>query len=136
MRFNTTGVLAAAALAAGIASVAGGQPARRADEGRANFSFAVLADVQYADKDTAGGRSYRRSLARLEEVAAGINTERPAFVVNLGDLIDAAPVDNLTRGLDALRLIQAPIHHVLGNHDFSLPRRVLLHDLGMPRAYY
>ena len=34
------------------------------------FSFAVLADIQYADKDAAGRRAYRDSLRKLEAAAA------------------------------------------------------------------
>jgi 3',5'-cyclic AMP phosphodiesterase CpdA len=99
------------------------------------FSFAVLADVQYADKDTAGAREYRASLDKLRRTVVEVNAARPAFVVQLGDLIDAG-ADNLERILPVWNSLDASRYHVLGNHDFALPRGELLGRLGMDRAWY
>lgn len=45
------------------------------------FTFAVLADVQYADQETRGARAYRDSLGKLDAAVAAINAERPAFTI-------------------------------------------------------
>ncbi len=81
-----------------------------------DFSFGVIADVQYADQATAGKRDYRATVAKLETCVAALNRERPAFVVQVGDLVDSGS-DNLNRILPVFDRIAAPKHHVLGNHD-------------------
>ena len=48
------------------------------------FSFGVVADAQYADKDPAGLRHYRSSLTSLEAAAEAFNGSDLAFVVHLG----------------------------------------------------
>ncbi len=124
-----------AVLAAAVSLLAG-ESRLRAQAEQPRFSFAVLTDVQYADKKPAGARTYARSLARLEESAAAINAERPAFVVNLGDLIDEAGAGNLDRILAAFDRIQARKYYVLGNHDFSVPREDWLRRLGLAHGWY
>ena len=99
------------------------------------FSFGVLADIQYADQDTAMGREYRRSVEKLERCSAALRSERLAFVIQLGDLVDGG-LENLDRILPVFNRIAAAKRHVLGNHDFCAPRDVLLKRLGMPAAYY
>jgi 3',5'-cyclic AMP phosphodiesterase CpdA len=100
------------------------------------FAFAVLTDIQYADKAPAGARAYRSSLQKLEESVAAINAGRPAFVVQLGDLIDDAGAGNLDRLLVVFNRLQARRYHVLGNHDFSVPRAEWLSRLGLAHAWY
>jgi 3',5'-cyclic AMP phosphodiesterase CpdA len=99
------------------------------------FSFAVLADVQYADKDVAGRRDYRASLEKLKQAGAAIRAARPAFAIQLGDLVDGGAA-NLDRILPVWNTLGVPGHSVLGNHDFCLPREVLTSRLGMPGAWY
>lgn len=89
------------------------------------FSFAVLADVQYADKDSANGRDFRGSLAKLATASAAIDAERPAFVVHLGDLVDDGSESSVRRVLPILKGIRAPKHYVPGNHDLRRPGRGL-----------
>ena len=100
------------------------------------FSFAVLADIQYADKDAAGRRAYRDSLRKLEAAAAAIDAANPAFVVQLGDLIDDGGFESLGRVLPLLDRIRAPKRHVIGNHDLSIPRQDLLRRLGLERGWH
>jgi 3',5'-cyclic AMP phosphodiesterase CpdA len=99
------------------------------------FSFAVLTDIQYAAKDSMGARDYRASLEELRAAVEAVNAARPAFVIQLGDLIDGG-ADNLGRILAVWNTLKAPRYHVLGNHDFALPRAALLPKLGMAQAYY
>jgi len=97
--------------------------------------FGVMADVQYADRDTVGSRHFRQSLEMLEQCVADLNGRDLAFTIQLGDLIDRGE-ENLDRALSVFQRLKMPRHHVLGNHDFALPRPALLAKLGLPRGYY
>ena len=99
------------------------------------FSFGVVADVQYADQETHGKRDYRGSLAKFERFVTEVNAARPAFVIQLGDLVDGG-AGNLERILPVYDTIRKPHHHVLGNHDFCMERAALLQRLGIRSAYY
>src|SRR5262245_33055934 len=50
----------------------------------------LITDLHYADKPPSGSRHYRESLSKLAEAAGRFGKEKPDFVVELGDLIDAA----------------------------------------------
>jgi manganese-dependent ADP-ribose/CDP-alcohol diphosphatase len=100
------------------------------------FSFAVLTDVQYGDQAPSGKRDYRKSLPKLEQAVDALNSaRRPAFAIQLGDLIDSRAAD-LDPILVVYNRLAAPRKHVLGNHDFSVPRQTLVRRLRMPAAYY
>ena len=99
------------------------------------FSFGVLTDIQYADKDTAGQREYRKSLEKLQACVAELRSEKLAFVIQLGDLVDGGR-ENLDRILPVFNRMVAPRRHVLGNHDFSAARGIVLKRLGLRSAYY
>ena len=58
------------------------------DHNRPLFSFGIVTDAQYADKDPAGLRHYRASLENLGVAAKEFNARDLKFVVHLGDLID------------------------------------------------
>ena len=104
--------------------------------GRADpqFSFGVLADLQYADQDTANGREYRRSLDKLRSAAEWFARERLEFVIQLGDMVDHG-IDNLDRVLAGWESL-APKRHVIGNHDGEIGRAALLERLKLERGYY
>ena len=100
------------------------------------FSFAVFADIQYGDQPTAGKREYRKSPGKLQDAVAALNGRGDlAFAIQLGDLIDskASDLDSIHGIYDRLATRK---YHVLGNHDFSMPREPLVSRLGMPAAYY
>ncbi len=119
---------------------------------RAKFLFGVIADVQYANKDSAESRKYRESIKTLGETVSHLNSKnlidnasyigahrKPSFVVQLGDIIDGGP--NAQADLDATlgvyNKIKARKYHVLGNHDFVGPnRKTVLDKLRMKKAYY
>jgi 3',5'-cyclic AMP phosphodiesterase CpdA len=128
MRRKCAGIILLFVLAAALA---GAQPAA----GRPRFSFGVLADIQYADKDPAGQREYRKSMDKLQACVADLRSEKLEFVIQLGDLVDGG-LDNLDRILPVFNQIAAPRRHVLGNHDFSAGRGIVLKRLGLRRAYY
>jgi hypothetical protein len=106
---------------------------------RSGFSFGVVADVQYADKDQVGTRAYRESIDKLSACVQVMNEKELAFVIQLGDIIDGgdnAAVD-LKAVADVYNGIETTKYHVLGNHDFSgIGRTEVLETLGMDEAYY
>lgn len=98
-------------------------------------SFAVVADIQYADKPAQGKRAYRESKAKLAALVSEINQHDVDFVIQLGDLIDEG-VDSLDAILPVFRRLRARQYHVLGNHDLSGGRALVLERLGMEKPYY
>jgi manganese-dependent ADP-ribose/CDP-alcohol diphosphatase len=83
------------------------------------FTFGVMTDVQYADRDNSGSRFYRKSPAKLDEAVQVFNRENVAFVLHLGDFIN----DNL-KSFDTLLHItgklKAPLYFIPGNHEFGV----------------
>ncbi len=106
-----------------------------ASDGQPEFSFGVVADVQYADKDTAGRRDYRASHDKLAACVAAMEQEKPAFLIQLGDLVDGG-LAHVDRILPVFQRFSGPKYHVLGNHDLSVGRAVILQRLGLARGYY
>jgi manganese-dependent ADP-ribose/CDP-alcohol diphosphatase len=101
--------------------------------------FGVVADVQYADKDTAGGRYYRNSLGGLVAFAGQCNQKHVDFAIQLGDLIDGG--SNAGRDMDRVLAVYDRLssrhYPVLGNHDFEgISRSKVLQRLALERGYY
>ncbi|MEN6309745.1 MAG: metallophosphoesterase [Anaerohalosphaeraceae bacterium] len=119
-------VMAVAAMMAGCA-----QPAKP-------VRFAVVADVQYADKDTAMGRYYRTGIDGLSRFVEATNSEQPDFAIQVGDLIDggdhaAVEMDQVLAVYDRLACRR---YHVVGNHDFNgLAREVVLSKMKLDSAW-
>ena len=85
------------------------------------LSLGLLTDIHYADKNTLGTRAYRDSLLKGKDAAEFFKIKKPAAIICLGDLIDAAPSVNteisyLTAICKVLNIAGIPRHHVLGNH--------------------
>lgn len=81
----------------------------------------LVTDLHYADKPPAGTRHYRETLGKLEEAAKQFEKDAPTFLVELGDLIDAADsVETEERYLKTINREFSAIckdrHYVLGNH--------------------
>jgi len=81
----------------------------------------LVTDLHYADKPTRGTRHYRETLSKLEAAADRFRQEKPDFIAELGDFIDAA--DSVAKEQSYLKTINrlfVPIcedrHYVLGNH--------------------
>ena len=83
------------------------------------FSFGIIADVQYADKEPAGTRYYKSSVAKLREAISAFKQDSVDFVITLGDLIDQDinSYDPLLNIMDSSGL---KFYHVSGNHDYSV----------------
>ncbi|RIJ46460.1 hypothetical protein D1614_18790 [Maribellus luteus] len=93
--------------------------AKEAQNNEKLFSFGLIADPQYVDKETRGNRYYRNSLNKLETCVQELNQMDLAMTVCLGDLIDCnySSYDSI---LPILHSLQSSTHKVLGNHDFDV----------------
>src|SRR5688572_14243469 len=60
------------------------------DSGKEGVKFGLITDLHYADKPATGSRYYRETLGKLAEVATQFEKEKLSFLVELGDLVDAA----------------------------------------------
>ena len=108
----------------------------------ASVRFSMITDLHYADKAPAGSRHYRETIAKLEQVTAQFEKEKPDFLVCLGDLIeDAADVKTelgyLTRITKEMSNIKLTKHYVLGNHCVdTLTKKEFLGGVGQEKSYY
>lgn len=113
-----------------------------ANDSQRRVRLGLITDLHYADKPPAGTRHYRETLAKLEEVAARFQTERPDAVVELGDLIDAADsvaVEKgyLTRINKDFTALPGTKHYVLGNHCVqTLTKTEFLDGVGQQKSHY
>lgn len=104
--------------------------------------FGLMTDLHYADKSSAGTRHYRETLGKLEEANQFFSKGQLDFVVELGDLIDAADsVETEMRYLAkvdrAFRTVHESRHYVLGNHCVdTLKKEEFLGEVGQEKSYY
>lgn len=113
-----------------------------AQEDSARLRVGLVTDLHYADKGSAGTRHYRETLAKLEEAALQYERDRPDFIVELGDLVDAA--DSVEVELRYLKTIDREFsamcknrHYVLGNHCVdTLRKEEFLSSVGQQKSYY
>lgn len=102
----------------------------------------LVTDLHHADKPAHGTRHYRDTLAKLGEAATHFAKEKPDFVVELGDFIDAA--ETVETELEYLRqvstvfdAIPGPKHYVLGNHCVdTLTKDEFLSGVGRKESFY
>ena len=99
------------------------------------FTFAVLTDIHFADQPPLGKRDYRGSWERLARAVEAINAAKPAFTIQLGDLVDSGQ-HSLARILPVFETLNMRRYHVLGNHDFPNGRAELMRRLGMEASWY
>ena len=114
-----------------------------ADDGpKKGVRVGLITDLHYADKPAAGTRHYRETLDKLAEAAERFKKDEPAFVVELGDLIDAA--DSVEMELKYLKRIDKEFaalakdrHYVLGNHCVdTLTKREFLDTVGQKEPHH
>lgn len=113
-----------------------------ASESDASVRVGMVTDLHYADKPPTGTRHYRQTLGKLTEAASGFEDQRPDFVVELGDLIDAA--DSVAVEQRYLKTINREFstihddrHYVLGNHCVdTLTKDEFLGGVEQERSYY
>jgi len=101
----------------------------------------LVTDLHYADRPPAGSRHYRETPRKLAEAADQFASDKPEFIVELGDFIDAA--DSVDKELEYLRRINKEFsaicpnrHYVLGNHCvFTLTKEEFLDGVEQKRSY-
>lgn len=107
-----------------------------------NLQIALVTDLHYADKPPAGSRHYRETPDKLAEAADYFAKQKPAFIVELGDFIDAA--DSVKTELGYLQRINRDFstickerHYVLGNHCvYTLTKQEFLDGVEREQSYY
>ena len=113
-----------------------------ADEDKERLRVGLITDLHHADKPSAGTRHYRETLSKLAEAATQFEKDKPMFVVELGDLIDAADsVETEQRYLKTINrefsAISKDRHYVLGNHCVdTLTKDEFLGGVEQKQSYY
>ena len=104
--------------------------------------FSMLTDLHHADKPPGGTRFYRETLGKLTAARRSISEFQPQFVVELGDVIDAA--ETVEREKHYLKTIHQQLamlpgdkHYVLGNHCvYWLTKPEFLEVVGQNKSFY
>ena len=102
----------------------------------------LVTDLHHADKPTKGTRHYRDTLTKLAEAAKQFTADKPDFVVELGDFIDAADSveteqSYLQQVSTVFSTIPVPKHYVLGNHCVdTLTKEEFLGSVGKKDSFY
>lgn len=113
-----------------------------AREQKVKLRIGMVTDLHYADKPPAGTRYYRETLGKLREAAKQFEQDKPTFLVELGDLIDAADsVETEQRYLKTINREFSAIcedrHYVLGNHCVdTLKKDEFLGGVEQEKSYY
>ena len=130
---NGTLVLAATSLSSGMLFAA---------DKASRLRVGLVTDLHYADKAPAGTRHYRETLDKLEAAANQFEQDEPAFLVELGDLIDAADSVDLEQSYlmtinREFSAICKDRHYVLGNHCVdTLKKDEFLGGVEQEKSYY
>ncbi len=138
--FLRNGTLVMAAASCGAAALNATQ--LYGDETGDELRIGLVTDLHYADKPPGGSRHYRKTLGKLEEAGRQFESDNPAFIVELGDLIDAADsVATERRYLNTINREFSQLcdqrHYVLGNHCVdTLTKDEFLGSVGQPKSYY
>ncbi len=113
-----------------------------ADDDKKPLRIGLVTDLHHADKPSAGTRHYRETLGKLSEAAMQFEKDGVTFIVELGDLIDAADsVETEQRYLKTINSEFANIsrdrHYVLGNHCVdTLTKAEFLDGVEQKQSYY
>jgi len=83
------------------------------------ITFGVISDCQFATAMPDGERFYSRSRQKLAKAIDHFNRRGVRFVIHLGDLIDRRR-ESYDLILPVFMKSAAPVHFVLGNHDFDV----------------
>ena len=81
-------------------------------------SFALIGDVQFADREPWAGRVFRESRVLLHETIRELNGKNLDFIVSLGDLGDGLAKSEVPAILEEYAKSAHPVKYVAGNHDF------------------
>ena len=88
------------------------------------FSFGIVADIHYSEREMRNNRYYRDSIDKLTQCVEDFNLNNLPFIVELGDIVDRAPDIATKRNYlvtmrDIFEKFKGSTHYVLGNHDLS-----------------
>ncbi|MAI32669.1 MAG: alkaline phosphatase [Rhodopirellula sp.] len=141
-KFSLDGSRRAFLLGSTLVLTNGFQKASSSTEHQTGTRFGLITDLHYADKAPSGTRHYRDTLAKLEKASHKIRKANPAFMVELGDLIDAA--DSVATELRYLKRINQDFsqlaqqrHYVLGNHCVdTLKKEEFLSEVQQKKSFY
>ena len=120
----------------------GAEPEKKnSPEEKMLFSFGIMADVQWADKEERGARRYRTAITKLKECVADLNTKKLDFTIQLGDCIDGnTPLtktrEDLDRFLEEYGKLNMATYHVVGNHCRTAGPDYVRDKFGMKKTYY
>lgn len=130
-------------LAAGsVTTAATDSRVTNAADAQRRVRIGLITDLHYADKPPAGSRHYRETLDKLAEAGEQFQKDRTDFVVELGDLIDAAETVEtekkyLARVTQTLAALPGDKHCVLGNHCVATLTKVeFLDGVGQKQSHY
>jgi predicted phosphodiesterase len=127
-------------LGAGLASTSAAS--LLADETLRRVRIGMVTDLHYADKPPAGSRHYRETLAKIAEAGEQFQKDKPDFVVELGDLIDAADSVEIEKKYlatinEEFAALPGDKHYVLGNHCVTtLTKEEFLDGVGQKKPHY
>lgn len=112
------------------------------EQARPKIRVGIVTDLHHADKPPNGSRHYRDTLTKLAEAAKQFTEDKPDFVVELGDFIDAANSVEAEQGYlqqvsNVFNTIPGPKHYVLGNHCVDmLTKDEFLAGVGKKDSFY
>lgn len=95
----------------------------------------IITDIHHTTKADSSTRKYSASLDKLQVFMDTMATEKPAFIIELGDMVDTLaegtdPAKNLAEAEKIFTSFNGPAYHVLGNHEFdNLSREVFLSSI-------
>ena len=89
------------------------------DSTSGKITFGIVTDTQFADADPKPPNYFRASAAKLGKCIADFNSKNLDFIINLGDTIDHK-LSSFDPILEEFKAAKAPVHHLLGNHDFDV----------------
>jgi len=113
-----------------------------ADDSQRRVRIGMVTDLHYADKPPTGSRHYRETLTKIAEAGEQFQKDKPDFVVELGDLIDAADSVEiekkyLARISKEISALPGDKHYVLGNHCVTtLMKEEFLDGVGQKQPNY
>lgn len=86
------------------------------------FSFGIITDVHYCNREPEGSRFYTNSSIKLRKALNNLKADSVEFLINLGDIIDR-DFESFKPVLDIIDSSGLPVYHVVGNHDYSVEKR-------------
>ncbi|MCK9218960.1 MAG: metallophosphoesterase [Bacteroidales bacterium] len=106
--------------------------------GQNPVTLGIFTDNQYCNCEVTGIRDYPASLAKLDSVIRFFNTSKVDAIFHLGDMIDH-DFTSYDSVIPRYCKSSIPVNFVLGNHDFSVRKKLrkkILPMLGLSTGFY